>query len=79
VLTHISIPQQANWHLASGKKQWQEAAVEAVPARITMEEAVTMTATTTVVGNNDNQPAVAADMPSALPTLQGSPAAVTVA
>jgi len=67
--------------MSSSKKQWQEAAVEAAPARITMEQAATTTATTTVVGNvkSDNQPAVTADMPSASPTLQRGPAAVTVA
>jgi len=66
--------------IASSKKQWQEA-VEAAPASITMKQAVTTTATTTVVGNvkGDNQPAVTADMPSASPTLRRSPAAVTVA
>jgi len=58
-----------------------KAAVDAVPAHITMEQAVTMTATATVMENvkSNNQLAATADTPSELPTLRHSPAAVTVA
>jgi len=45
---------------------WQEAAVEGVPACITMEQVVTTTATTSMMETvtSNNQPAVTADTPS---------------
>jgi len=57
------------------KKQWQEAAVEVLPACITMVQVVTMTATATVMENVrwNNQPVVTADTPSLTIDLFSAP------